>query len=799
MSFLDILGKKRLFFDGGMGSLLQARGLKGGQLPETWNILQPDIITDIHRSYYEAGSDIVCTNTFGLNGLKYPNGGEWKLEELVDAAVENVRLARKRAGRESDGYIALDIGPSGKLLRPMGDLDLEDAVALFSRVIKAGERAGADLVVIETMSDSYELKAAVLAAKESCSLPVIATAVFQENGKLLTGGDVFSMVTLLEGLGVDALGVNCGLGPKRMMPIVSQLLEYSSLPVAVNPNAGLPRSIGGKTVYDVDPQQFAETMAKLADMGAHLLGGCCGTTPEHIRAMTELCAGRTFVPPVRKGRTAVSSWSHAVELGKSPVIIGERINPTGKSRFKQALRENDIEYILNEAFAQEEAGAHILDVNVGLPEINEPELLTQAVTEIQAVMGLPLQIDSSDPVAMEKALRRYNGKAMINSVSAKTESMEAVFPLVKKYGGVVVGLPLTEQGIPETAQGRREAAKLIYETAAQYGIAHEDIVIDGLALTVSSDPGAARVTLDTLKLVREQLGARTILGVSNVSFGLPQRELINAHFLTAAFYEGLSCAIINPCSEAMMGAYRAYMALEGLDPGFNGYITAYGGQAASPTSAVSGDGVEISLDSCVERGMAAGARKAVKSALERGEDPLDIINTQLIPALDRVGQGYEKGTVFLPSLLMSAEAAKAAFEELRQVMETAGVKEKKGRIVLATVKGDIHDIGKNIVKVLLENYGYEVLDLGRDVPPENIAEAASDPEIQLVGLSALMTTTVVSMEQTIKLLREKLPRIKVVVGGAVLTEEYARQVGADFYAKDAMATVRCAGEVYGNS
>lgn len=793
MDLLDVLGKKRIYFDGGTGAILQEQGLKGGELPETWNLIHPERIIALNRAYFEAGSDIVNANTFGANRLKFPKGGQWDLKEIVRAGVENARKARELAGRE-DAYVSLDIGPSGKLLKPMGDLDFEDAVSVFAEVIRIGADAGADLVIIETMTDSLETKAAVLAAKENCDLPVIATNVYGENGKLLTGATVPAMVAMLEGLGVDALGVNCGLGPEQMMPVVRELLEYSSLPVVVNPNAGLPKSENGKTVYSIGPEEFSGVMRRMAEMGVHVLGGCCGTTPEHIKALIAACGGAPFTPPVRKGRTLVSSWAQAVEIGPKPLIIGERINPTGKKKFKEALRNHDIEYILREGFAQEEAGAHILDVNVGLPEIDEPSMLTEAVCALQGVIGLPLQIDTSDPVSMKRALRRYNGKAMVNSVSGKRESMEAVFPLVKKYGGVVVGLALDEGGIPETDEGRIEIARKIYAAGAEYGIAPEDIVIDGLTLTISSDPGAARTTLRTVERVTGELGGHTILGVSNVSFGLPNRELLNSNFFAMALERGLSCAIVNPVSEPMMGAYRAFCALSGLDGQFSDFISAYGGQARPSAATVERE--EMSLDSCIEAGMSQAAGRAAKTAIAEGAEPLELVNSKLIPALDKVGKGFEKGTIFLPQLLMSAEAAKAAFEVVKEAMK--GVEtEKKGRMVLATVKGDIHDIGKNIVKILLENYGFEVIDLGKDVPPERIVEAASQPDIKLVGLSALMTTTVVSMEETIRQLRAKLPQVKVVVGGAVLTEEYAAQIKADRYARDAMATVHYAQEIYG--
>lgn len=788
MKFIERLGREWLFFDGGMGSILQERGLAAGELPETWNITHPDEIQSIHRAYLDAGSDIINTNTFGANALKFPDN----LREIVEAAVAHAKEARRQAGRE-DAYIALDIGPTGRLLQPLGDLPFEQAVELFGEVVRIGAAAGADLVLIETMSDSYELKAAVLAAKENCDLPVLATVIFDENGKLLTGGTVDAVVALLEGLGVDALGVNCGLGPKQMLPIVKRLTEVSSLPVIVNPNAGLPRSENGKTVYDIRADEFASLMAEIADLGVQVLGGCCGTTPAHIRAMIEACKAKPFVPMAKKHRTVVSSFSQAVEIGGKPVIIGERINPTGKSKFKAALREGNIEYILSEGLTQEDSGAHILDVNVGLPEIDEAAMMEQVVTRLQSVLALPLQIDTSNTEAMERGMRLYNGKPMINSVSGKRESMEAVFPLVKKYGGVVVGLTLDENGIPDTAEGRVQIAKKIYDTAAQYGIGKEDIVIDGLAMTISSDSSSALVTLETLRRVRDELGGHTILGVSNISFGLPQREIINANFFTMALQNGLSCAIINPNADAMMRSYRAFLALTGQDAQCAGYIAAYGSQPAAAPQAAADSAVP--LGEAIERGLRERAAEAAKAALQT-VPPLELVNTELIPALDRVGKGFEAGTVFLPQLLMSAEAAKAAFDVVKDAMRGAP-QETRGRIILATVKGDIHDIGKNIVKVLLENYGYQVLDLGKDVAPEVIVDTAVRENVPLVGLSALMTTTVVSMEQTIRLLREKKPDARVVVGGAVLTQEYADSIGADCYARDAMATVHYADSVFG--
>ena len=865
---MDRIGREWLFFDGGTGSILQEKGLQPGELPETWNLLHPDRILDLHRGYLEAGADIYNTNTFGANRLKFPEN----LDEIVTAAVKLAKEARTQAGRDDDAYVALDIGPTGKLLAPMGDLSFDDAVDIFGEVVRIGAREGADLVLIETMNDSYEAKAAVLAAKENCDLPVFITCVFDDSGKMLTGGTPESMVAMLEGLGVDALGVNCSLGPAQMLPIVERLVKAAHVPVLVNPNAGLPKSVDGRTVYDVDPEAFAGYMKQIAELGAAAVGGCCGTTPDYIRAEITAVRPLPLLPPQGREQTVIASFSRTVEIGRAarPVIIGERINPTGKKRFKQALVDHDIDYIVNQGLQQEDAGADVLDVNVGTPEINEVELLDEVVCRLQSVLALPLQIDTSNPEAMERALRHYNGKALINSVNGKQEVMAEVFPLVKKYGGVVVALALDEGGIPDNADDRIRIAEKIYATAAEYGIRREDIVIDGLCMTVSSDPRSALVTLETIRRIRDELGGSSILGVSNISFGLPARELINAYFFEMALQNGLSCAIINPNNQAMMQAYRAFCALTNQDENFQNFITAYagykspdkqvsdaltayktrvlnalgvsagdlqatgrplggssgnaGGAAGAgavglPLGNVSGAGAGASAGSfgsgratgaddgrgpgaaagksrlveAIERGMAKPAADATREALLT-RNALDIINEDLVPALDVVGQGFEKGTVFLPQLLMAAEAAKAAFAVVKESM-AGSAQESKGRVILATVKGDIHDIGKNIVKVLLENYGYDVIDLGKDVPPETIVETALRENIRLVGLSALMTTTVVNMEETIRQLHQQKPDCRIVVGGAVMTQDYADKIGADCYGRDAMTTVRYADEL----
>lgn len=812
------LGKELLFFDGGMGTLLQEKGLAPGELPETWNLTHPQEICEIHRQYIESGSEIILTNTFGANALKF-HDDSCSLEEIINAAVSHVKTAEQEAhlktGERRKIYTALDVGPTGKLLKPMGDLEFETAYEAFKEVMILGEKAGADLIHIETMSDTYELKAAVLAAKENTDLPVFATAIFDERRKLLTGADVSSVVALLEGLGVDALGINCGMGPKQMFPVLEEIMKYSSVPVIVKPNAGLPKQRDGKTYYDVSEDEFAAYMEQIVQMGACVIGGCCGTTPEHIRVMKERCKNAELVPVTEKEFTVVSSYGQSVILGEGSKIIGERINPTGKKRFKQALKEHDLDYILREGIVQQDQGAHILDVNVGLPDIDEPALMEEVIQELQSVVNLPLQIDTVDTEAMEKALRIYNGKAMVNSVSGKMDSMKKVFPLVKKYGGVVIGLTLDENGIPADADGRIKIAEKIIRTAAEYGIKKKDLVIDALAMTISSEPEGAKVTLETLRRLRDDIGVNTVLGVSNISFGLPCRPIVNAAFYTMAMFNGLSAGIINPSSEDMMKSWYAYHALLGLDSNCERYIEKYAN--AVVTSGVikesasfengqgsgrigqkgnSENGTNLTLQEAIEKGLKEDAGKITTTLVETNA-PLAIINEELIPALNHVGDGFEKGTVFLPQLLMSAEAAKCAFAVLKEKMEKSGeVREKKGTVILATVKGDIHDIGKNIVKVLLENYSFDVIDLGKDVPPEKIVETACEKQVRLVGLSALMTTTVVSMEETIRMLRERKPDCKVMVGGAVLNQEYADMIGADFYGKDAMQSVHYAEKIF---
>ena len=782
---MDILSKIKsgfVFFDGGMGTQLQARGLKPGECPEMWNVTHSDKITEIHKAYFEAGANIATTNTFGANPLKIDNA-----EEIVFKAVENA----KKAIFAAEQYVALDIGPTGKLLKPLGDLDFEDAYNAFAKTVKAGAKAGCDLILIETMNDPYELKAAVLAAKENSSLPVFATFVLDENGKTVTGCDIQAMVALLEGLGVDALGVNCSLGAEELGRFVPDIIKYSSLPVIVNPNAGMPCVHNGCTCYDSTPEKFASAVKKIAGMGARILGGCCGTTPEHIRMVNQALAGLEPLKIEKKNYTVVSSYSCACVFDEKVVLIGERINPTGKSKLKAALRENNLDYIVSEAIGQEEKGADMLDVNVGLPEINESEMLVNAIREIQAVSSLPLQIDTSDATALEKAMRIYNGKPLVNSVNGKQESMDSVLPLVKKYGGAVIALTLDESGIPQTAKGRVEIALRIVERAKEYGIDKKDIIVDPLCLTVSSDKNAPSVTLESIRMLKE-LGIKTSLGISNVSFGLPSRDYVNSVFFAHALSKGLDAVIMNPYSLEMMKVYYAHNALMGIDSMCEEYINfASNNQGA----AVANEAEAMTLEKAIVKGLKGEAREITKALLNE-KMPLEIVNDYIIPALDIVGDNYEKGKCFLPQLLMSAETATVAFDVVKE-----GIKGEenanKGEIILATVKGDIHDIGKNIVKVILQNYGYVVHDLGKDVSPEAILECAEGTGAKLVGLSALMTTTVPSMEATIKLVKGKLPDVKFMVGGAVLTPEYAEMIGADNYSKDAMEGVRYAQQVFG--
>ena len=822
MNILDYMQEHLLYLDGGMGTLLQEAGLVPGEYPERWNLAHPEIIQKIQKSYFEAGSHIVATNTFGANALKFTHE---ELAEIIAAAVQNAKIARDKAAAPQPKYIALDIGPCGKLLKPYGDLAFEDAVSLFAEVVRLGAANGVDLIYIETMSDSYETKAALLAAKENCKLPVFVSNAYGEDGKLMTGASPAAMVAMAEGMGADAIGANCSLEPKQMQGVVAELLANASIPVLLKPNAGLPQETDGKAVYGTLPDEFSADMAAYIRQGVRIVGGCCGTTPAYIQKIVALSRALTPVPLTDKGITCVSSYTHAIKFGRQPLLIGERINPTGKKRFKQALKEHDIDYILQEGIRQQECGVHILDVNVGLPEIDEPAMLKETVEELQAVIDLPLQIDTSDAAAMEAALRTYNGKAMINSVNGKEESMRAIFPLVKKYGGLVVALTLDDSGIPKTAEGRVAIAEKILACAEAYGISKKDIIFDTLAMTVSAEPDAAMETLKALRLIKEKLRCHTSLGVSNVSFGLPKRDAINAAFYTCALENGLSAAIMNPYALDMMKSYYAFRALHQMDENCSDYIgfvsslpeaaaaqTAPStGGSSSPDSAQTGNrtGSQSAVTpaaaasgayaSALQRAIAKGLKEQAAELTEQmlaDTEPLQIIQDEIIPALDIVGQGFEEKRVYLPQLLMAAEAAKASFEKIKARMSDEHTA-SKCPVVIATVHGDIHDIGKNIVRLLLENYGFEVIDLGKDVAPQEILDAVLRHHAPAAGLSALMTTTVPAMQETIALLKEQAPWCKVVVGGAVLNQEYADRIGADRYAHDAMETIRYADKVDG--
>ena len=808
MNFRELLRSNTVLLDGGMGTLLQSAGLLPGESPEEWNLTHADRITEIHRQYFEAGSNVVSTNTFGANTLKF---SPERLDAIVGAAVQNARAAQSAAKGECVRFVALDIGPTGKLLKPYGDLDFEDAVSVFAETVRLGVKYGVDLILIETMNDSYETKAALLAAKENSTLPILVSNAYGEDGKLMTGADPFAMVAMLEGMGADAIGVNCSLGPHQLRPVIECYLQTASVPVLLKPNAGLPKSVNGATVFDITPDEFASEVSDLVSCGVRLAGGCCGTTPAYIQKLAERIQNRTPLEIAQKHQTVVSSYTHAISFGDMPVLIGERINPTGKKRFRQALLENDMDYILREGISQQEKGVQMLDVNVGLPDIDEASVLTRAVCELQAIIDLPLQIDTANAEAMEAALRRYNGKAMINSVNGKEESMRTLFPLVKKYGGVVVALTLDENGIPETAEGRVAIAKKIVERAKTYGIDQKDLIFDPLAMTVSADPRAAIETLRAVRHIRSELGCHTSLGVSNVSFGLPRREAVNSTFFAQALENGLSAAIMNPYSIEMLRVWYAHRVLHGQDPNGADYIafsTKYDAvevanlqteRTPAPTQPTANDAMTSSLQAAIEKGLCERARALTQEYLER-EEPLVIVQNEIIPALDRVGIGFEEKRVYLPQLLISAEAAQSAFGVIKARMESSNApQEKKGTVVIATVSGDIHDIGKNIVRLLLENYGFSVIDLGKDVPAKVIADEVIRLHAPLVGLSALMTTTVPAMEETIALLHKDAPWCRVMVGGAVLNADYAARIGADRYCKDAMGAVRYAETLFAES
>ncbi len=774
----DILSRiksDRLYFDGACGSYLASLGLLDNIPPEELNRINPGAIIDFHREYLMAGADIIKTNTFGINPLKY--------EDYSARIKEGVRLARASTEGFSNKYVALDIGPLGKLLQPIGDLPFERAVSLFSSVAEAGADE-CDLVLIETMGDCAEVKSAVLGVKAVTDKPIFVSCVFDERGRLMTGATPEAMIAMLEGLGVTAVGMNCSFGPDKMLPIAKIFKNRASIPVIINPNAGLPRVVGGEAVYDLSPDAFARIMRELAEFSC-ILGGCCGTTPEHIRELVNATRGMPFFYPTKKNLTVVSSYTHACDITDDITLVGERINPTGKPKLKSALREGNIDYIVAEAINQKDRGVHILDVNVGLPEIDEVEMMRICVSEIQSVVDLPLQLDTASVEALESGMRVYIGKPLINSVNGKAESMAKIFPLVKKYGGVLIALTLDENGIPQSAVGRVEIAKRIITEAEKYGIDKCDIIVDPLVMSVSSDKNSARVTLDSVRMLTE-LGIKVSLGVSNISFGLPDRDRVSGAFFLEAMREGLNMAIMNPHSDAMMSAYYTHRALMGFDEGCRAYIEKFSKESAPLVA----KDEELTLKNAILRGMCERA-SAIARELGKEMSVRDIIDNEIIPALDEIGARFESGRAFLPELLSVAETASAAFNEIRALMPRESEDNGK-KIILATVKGDIHDIGKNIVKVMLESYGFTCIDLGKDVTKEKILEAVVKNNVTLVGLSALMTTTVGAMEDTISLIKREAPSASVMVGGAVLTEEYAYTIGADYYGEDAMQSVRIA-------
>lgn len=781
-----------LLFDGAMGTMLQDKGLKIGELPEVININSPETVIDIHENYIKCGINIVTTNTFGANETKLKDSN-FTAEQIIDAAVQNAGKAIK----DRDVYIALDIGPIGELLEPMGTLNFEDAYNIFKRQVIQGVKSGVDLILIETMTDLYETKAAVLAAKENSNLPVFCTMSFEEDERTFTGCNITSMVMVLEGLGVDALGVNCSLGPKELAPIVDEILSISQIPVMVQPNAGLPGIVDGETVFNISPEEFSYYGKMFVENGVKVIGGCCGTTDEHIKHLVDTVSDIKAKPRQNKPLSGVCTPTKAVIIDEAKVI-GERINPTGKKRFKEALVKGDIDYILKEAVDQVEAGAHILDVNVGLPEIDEVETMVRVVREIQSILDVPLQIDSTNPEAIEQGLRIYNGKAIVNSVNGEDSILESILPIVKKYGASVVGLTLDEKGIPSKAEDRFRIAEKIVKTAEQYGINKEDIYIDCLTLTAAAQQEEVKETLKALSMVKEKLNVKTVLGVSNVSFGLPNRDLINRTFLAAGLFAGLDLPIIDPLDKDMMDTIMASKVLWNEDKGAAEYLKY--SENVSGEKIIVKDSKEKQEDDLFEiilKGMREKAKTATIKLLEHKE-PLNVVDEYIVPALDLVGEKYEKGETFLPQLIQSAETVKNVFEIIRERLSKEGNAQiSNGKIVLATVKGDIHDIGKNIVKVLLENYNYEIIDLGRDVPKEKIIEAAVENDVKLIGLSALMTTTVKNMEETIEALKQVNQNYVVMVGGAVLNEDYANMINADYYGKDAKEAVAIARKVLG--
>jgi 5-methyltetrahydrofolate--homocysteine methyltransferase len=790
------IAKKMIIFDGAMGTVLQQRGLKAGDVPEKMNIEKSREIIDIHKSYLNAGAEILTTNTFGANSLKLVDI-EYSVNEIIRAAVENAKTAVSES--DKDAQIALDMGPLGELLEPMGSLSFDEAYELYKEQVLQGVKSGADLILIETIADLYEAKAAVLAAKENSSLPVFCTLTFEENGRTFTGGSIKSMISVLEGLGVDVLGLNCSLGPEKLEPLVEEILKYAETPVMLQANAGLPVVEDEKTVFKITPEEYFKPIARLYKKGLAVVGGCCGTNEEFIKLISKSLKNKKVVEREIKKESLVCSPSQWVNLDKINVV-GERINPTGKAAFKEALRSSDIDYILKVAVEEVEAEADILDVNLGLPEIDEKKMMVKVIKELQAILDIPLQIDSSEPEVIEAALRYYNGTAVVNSVNGEEAVMEKVLPAVKKYGASVIGLTMDEKGIPKTAEGRFEIAERIVKKAEQYGISNQKIIIDCLTLTASAQQEGVLETLKALKMVKEKLGVKTTLGVSNVSFGLPARKVLNRNFLTMALYQGLNMPIIDPNDRDMMANIKAFEVLSNIDKGAEEFIEFMSESEADKKNnnrqAEEGNGSDLDLKSIIIKGIKKEAAQLTKELLKEN-DALDIVNKYLIPALDIVGERYEKGEIFLPQLVQSAETVKEAFTVLKEEMAVTGGRDiSKGKIVMATVKGDVHDIGKNIVKTVLENYGYEIIDLGRNAAIKDVAAAVKNHDIELLGLSALMTTTVKNMEKTIKKVKEENPECKIMVGGAVLTSDYADMINADYYARDAKEAVEIAREVF---
>lgn len=788
MEIIKYIKDNILLFDGAMGTMLQDKGLKIGENPEVFGFNNPDKLLDIHKSYLDSGCNVITTNTFGANELKLDELG-YKVEDIIDNAIKIARLAINQSDKSINRYVALDVGPIGEMLSPIGTMSFDRAYEIFKRQMVQGEKSGADIIIIETMMDLYEAKVAVLAAKENTNLPVFLTMTFDENGRSFTGCMPESMVSTIEGLGVDAIGVNCSLGPKKLIPVVEKICKISSIPVIVQANAGLPDIIDGNAIYNVKEDEYLEGVKVFIQKGASIIGGCCGTTPSFIKKIRDNLNNLSKTEVDKDYKSIICSSSKVIEI-KQPTVIGERLNPTGKKLLMKAIKNEDMDYIINLAMQQVNSGADILNINVGLPGIDEKRILPKIIKEIQSIIDIPIQIDSSDINALEQGLRYYNGKSMANSVNGKDESLDTILPIVKKYGASIVGLTLDERGIPNTADERFDIAKKIVNRAISYGIKKEDIIIDCLCLTVSTQQEEAMVTLETIKMVKEKLGVKTILGVSNISFGLPNRKALNSTFLNIALSYGLDLAIMNPNEEGMMDTINSFKVIKNIDKGCINYIDKYSSYTNKKEIIIKNK--ELTLEDIVINGLKDEARDKTLNLLETKSENY-ILDEILIPSLDIVGKKYEKGEIFLPQLIQSAEAVKGSLSIIKEhLLKNSKNSVYKGKIIVATVKGDIHDIGKNIVKIMLENYGYEVIDLGKDVPIEDVIYNAKKYDIKLVGLSALMTTTVISMKETIQALKDNNINAKVFVGGAVLTKEYANELGADYYSKDAKSAVEIA-------